>query len=323
MHSNQDPEGGRPIRSAKPGAPTAGVTNQSGGMFGGVVGYDITRAAPGYSNVSGLLSGFALAAVVLVFTFAATSGPSGHAKGDLGFATAVLALAFLGCLMSAFAFASLGGEKDSTQALASSMLFGSAVAVSVVAVLDGLEALAHAFLPNAHGLFMAVAFAAALTVSPFVWFPRWEIARRPSREYEAAPDGNGPQTVHSSQQKPPPSEEHRQDEEMSLHPHRECDDARRIQEEATGRRILRKVSVIGAAAALAGLAFRLVVGGDASSTVYIPVAGVAFGYTMSAVGVGLLTSALAPGYVGCIIRATPLLGVMQSLVIFGLLVALR
>jgi hypothetical protein len=56
-------------------------------------GYDIVAAAPAYSNITGLVAGFALTAVILAFTIAATAGKLGpHQKVDLGFAATLFSL---------------------------------------------------------------------------------------------------------------------------------------------------------------------------------------------------------------------------------------
>jgi hypothetical protein len=139
--------------------------------------YDAAAAAPGYANVTGLVSTFALAAVVLVFLIAATAKtPSPPQKADMGLATILFAVGFLGCLLGAFAFAALAGAPKSV-ALTNSMLIASVVAVCLIAVLGGFEALANAFLHTAAPTF---AFICAVTVglSPiFVWFPLFNYER--------------------------------------------------------------------------------------------------------------------------------------------------
>jgi hypothetical protein len=80
--------------------------------------YNAARAAPGYANVTGLVSTFALAAVVLVFLIAATASttPSPSENADMGLATLLFAVGFLGCLLSAFAFAALAGGPQERRA---------------------------------------------------------------------------------------------------------------------------------------------------------------------------------------------------------------
>src|SRR5690349_10405886 len=91
----------------------------------GVPGYDVVAAAASYSNITGLVSGFALTAVILAFTIAATADLTSVQRIDLGFATTLFALGFVGCLLCAFSFASLSGEVSSVATLTDSMLVGS------------------------------------------------------------------------------------------------------------------------------------------------------------------------------------------------------
>lgn len=73
--------------------------------------YDAAAAASGYANVTGLVSTFALAAVVLVFLIAATATrpPTAAQNADMALATILFSVGFLGCLLAAFAFAALAG----------------------------------------------------------------------------------------------------------------------------------------------------------------------------------------------------------------------
>ncbi len=140
--------------------------------------YNAAVAAPGYANVTGLVSTFALAAVVLVFLIAATATmtPSPSENADMGLATILFAVGFLGCLLGAFAFAALAGAPKSV-ALTNSMLIASVVAVCLIAVLGGFEALAKAFLHTAAPTFVFIC-AVAVGLSPvFVWFPLFNYER--------------------------------------------------------------------------------------------------------------------------------------------------
>ncbi|HET7418127.1 MAG TPA: hypothetical protein VFJ61_10935 [Solirubrobacterales bacterium] len=144
-----------------------------------ILGYDVVKAASAYSNATGLVSGFALAAVVLVFTIAATVSDLDDAQRvDLGFATSLFALGFVGCLLGAYAFASLGGEENSPATMTYSMLVGSAVSIAVIAVLGGFEALAEAFLAESAVVFEIFTAMGAAIVPLFVWFPQWDIVQR-------------------------------------------------------------------------------------------------------------------------------------------------
>ncbi len=143
----------------------------------GFAGYDVVKAAPSYSNVVGLLSGFALTAVVLAITVAGTAHLHDQQQFDVGFATTMFAVAFLGCLACAFSMASIAGEKNSPATLTCSMLVGSGIAVCFITVLVGFAALAHAFLPDSAPAFLAVCFVGVVIAPPFVWFPQWDIVR--------------------------------------------------------------------------------------------------------------------------------------------------
>jgi hypothetical protein len=140
--------------------------------------YDVSDAAPGYSNVTGLVSTFAFAAVVLVFLIAATAPHplKRSQKVDMGYATILFSLGFLGCLISAFAFAALGGAPNSSALVTNSMLVASVVAVCLVSVLGGFEALAKAFLPAAAAAFTVLCAVAAVLSPILVWFPVYDIA---------------------------------------------------------------------------------------------------------------------------------------------------
>jgi hypothetical protein len=145
--------------------------------------YDVTKAAPTYANIAGLVSTFALAAVVLVLLIAATAtNPGTSQKVDMGFATMLFALGFLGCLLAAFAFASLGGAPQSAALVTNSMLVASIVALCLVAVLGGFAALAHAFLEQASAAFVVITAVTACLAPIFVWFPLFDIARDFSRD---------------------------------------------------------------------------------------------------------------------------------------------
>ncbi|MGN6587510.1 MAG: hypothetical protein ACTHKT_08585 [Solirubrobacterales bacterium] len=161
-----------------------------------ILGYDVVKAAPAYSNTTGLVSGFALAAVVLVLTIAATvHGLNQEQKIDLGFATSLFALGFVGCLLCAYSFASLGGEETSPATMTYSMLIGSAVFISVIAVLGGFEALAQAFLEES-ALVFEVFTAVSASVAPlFIWIPQWDIVQR----FDAPAYDGPPRSINEAQ----------------------------------------------------------------------------------------------------------------------------
>jgi hypothetical protein len=140
--------------------------------------YDPSEAATGYAGVTGLVSTFALAAVVLVFLIAATAAkqPSPAKNADMSFATILFAVGFLGCLLAAFEFASLAGGPKNV-ALTNSMLVASIVAVCLIAVLAGFEALAKGFLLRTAPVFTLITVVTAGLSPIFVWFPLFDYER--------------------------------------------------------------------------------------------------------------------------------------------------
>jgi hypothetical protein len=59
-----------------------------------------------------------------------------------------------------------------------SMLVGSGVLISLIAVLGGFEALSKAFLPGSRLLFIGVTALAGAIAPLFVWSPHWDIVQR-------------------------------------------------------------------------------------------------------------------------------------------------
>ena len=153
--------------------------------------YDAKEAAPGYANVTGLVSTFAFAAVVLVFLIAATSSraPSPAKSADMGFATILFAVGFLGCLLAAFQFAALAGAPKNV-ALTNSMLIAVIVAVCLIGVLAGFEALATAFLRSSASVFTLITVVSAALSPIFVFFPMFDYARE--RALAGQPDPTSP-----------------------------------------------------------------------------------------------------------------------------------
>lgn len=140
--------------------------------------YDVTKAAGGYANVTGLVSTFALAAVVLIFLIAATAAksPTKAQYTDMSFATILFAVGFLGCLLGAFSFSGLSASPHGAASLGTSMLVASAVAVCLLAILGGFEALSRAFLPRAATVFTVLCAITASLSPVFVWFALFNIA---------------------------------------------------------------------------------------------------------------------------------------------------
>jgi hypothetical protein len=135
--------------------------------------YSVVRAASNFSNITGLVAGFALAAVVLVFTVGATA-PNAP-RVILGFAASLFLLAYVGSLILSYAFGALAGRRNTAAAMTHAMLLGSGLSVSFVAILGGFVALSVAFLPNSSTLFFLIAAAVVWAVQPAIWFPHREM----------------------------------------------------------------------------------------------------------------------------------------------------
>jgi hypothetical protein len=146
--------------------------------------YSVVHAASSFSNVTGLVAGFALAAVVLVFTIAATS----HGKHQviLGFAAALFALAYVNSLIIAYSFGALSGRPNSAAAMTHAMLLGSGLSVSFVAILGGFVALSAGFLPHSSDLLFGIAAVVIWAVQSAIWFPHREIIQ----EFGPPPSGS-------------------------------------------------------------------------------------------------------------------------------------
>lgn len=140
--------------------------------------YDAKVSAQGYASVTGLVSTFAFAAVVLVFLIAATAipKPTSPQKADMSFATILFAVGFLGCLLAAFQYAALAGAPKNV-ALTNSMLIALVVAVCLIAVLAGFESLAKAFLHSSASIFTLITVVAAAASPIFVFFPMFSYVR--------------------------------------------------------------------------------------------------------------------------------------------------
>jgi hypothetical protein len=229
-----------------------------------------------------LVSGFALTAVILVFTIAATADLTSVQRIDLGFATTLFALGFVGCLLCAFSFASLSGEVSSVATLTDSMLVGSGLLVCIVAVLGGFEALAAAFLPDSSVVFLVICTAMAAVAPTFVWFPHWDILQR-----------YGPPTYSG-----PP------------------------QDDAEAGRLLVKVSALGWAAAAGGLVVqRSGLFGESQHWEYLTLSFIGLAYTSAMVLLGLWVSTWRHR-ARLSTRITWLLASIQSITIFALIALL-
>lgn len=106
--------------------------------------YDITVASQTYSNIATVLAGFAFAAVVLVVQ-------ESNVAPDQQFlqqrATIAFLVSFLGCIVTAFLFAVIGGESKHVPRSNTIALIGAAgLALSTVYVVWGLGTLINVFL---------------------------------------------------------------------------------------------------------------------------------------------------------------------------------
>jgi len=248
----------------------------------GVPGYDVVTAADSYSNITGLVSGFALTAVILAFTVAATAELTPAQQIELGFATTLFALGFVGCLLCAFSFASLSGEQSSVATLTNSMLIGSGLSVCIVAVLGGFEALAAAFLPDTALVFLVVCTGMACAAPPFVWFPHWDIVQR-----FGAPEYAGPP-----------------------------------EDQAQAGSLLLKISVLGVVAALGGLAIHSSgLLGESEHWEYVALTFIGLAYTVTMVLSGLWVSTWTYR-ARISARLTWALATIQSITIFALIALL-
>jgi len=134
-------------------------------------------AAPSHSNITGLLAGFALTAVVLILTLVATTPLTEVQRHDLPFPAYLFAVGFLGGLLCAFAMGSLAGEPESPSAMTSAVLTASGASLSLMCVLGGFASLASLFLPDADTAFIGLCMVAGLVAPIFVFFPLWDTVR--------------------------------------------------------------------------------------------------------------------------------------------------
>jgi len=141
------------------------------------VGWSIVAAAPSHSNITGLLAGFALTAVVLILTLVATAPLTEVQRHDLPFPAYLFAIGFLGGLLCAFAMGSLAGEPETPGAMTSAVLTASGASVSLMCILGGFASLASLFLPDADTAFLGLCMVAGLVAPIFVFFPLWDTVR--------------------------------------------------------------------------------------------------------------------------------------------------
>lgn len=152
----------------------------------------MVAAAPSHSNITGLLAGFALTAVVLILTLVATAHLSSFQRHDLPFPAYLFAIGFLGGLLSAYALGSLSGEQETAGTMTAAVLTASGASVSLMCVLGGFASLARLFLPEAANAFIGLCIVAGLIAPIFVFFPLWDTVRNfgetaaPGRPRDAA-----------------------------------------------------------------------------------------------------------------------------------------
>lgn len=132
------------------------------------LGYDIRRGAAAYAPIIGAISGFVVPTVVLIFEIASDPG---NAADDvaLGRSTALLVLGLIACMLGAFAFAAIGGERRLTANLnAAALCAGAASVIGIVAIIAAFEALSQAFLPATNDLFVWITTGTAIGGTVFV-----------------------------------------------------------------------------------------------------------------------------------------------------------
>lgn len=121
--------------------------NEPVGDFAHIPLYNVRTAAQGYSNIAGVLAGFAFAAVVLV-----VSNPRAGNVLETGvplqdWVTIAFLIAFFGCTLSAFVYSVVAAEEILAPRTNMIALFGAAgFSVSISFVLWGLVSLIHIFL---------------------------------------------------------------------------------------------------------------------------------------------------------------------------------
>lgn len=140
-------------------------------------GWSMVAAAPAHSNITGLLAGFALTAVVLILTLVATAHLTPTQRHDLPFPAYLFAIGFLGGLLSAYALGSLSGEHETVATMTAAVLTASGASVSLMSVLGGFASLARLFLPDAAVAFIGLCIVAGLVAPIFVFFPLWDTVR--------------------------------------------------------------------------------------------------------------------------------------------------
>ena len=111
--------------------------------------YDVRLAAPSYSNVAAVLSGFALAALVLVMQVSQLPNKVPNPSFLRDWASIAFLIAFFGCILSSFMFAIIAAEEGMWPRTNVVALFvGFAFGISVSLILWGLVELSRVFLAS-------------------------------------------------------------------------------------------------------------------------------------------------------------------------------
>lgn len=115
--------------------------------------YDVRKGAEGYAPIVATVGALTVPAIAIVFT---VKPPCGTAQ-NLSLASAVLVVALFGSIVGSLGLAALAAEADATANLARAAVFLAVpVAVSIIALLAGFEALATVYHPADAELFLAV-----------------------------------------------------------------------------------------------------------------------------------------------------------------------
>jgi hypothetical protein len=137
--------------------------------------YEVRTASQSYSNIAAVLAGFAFAAVVLVVqTTPPVTTPNAGTYQD--WATIAFLLAFAGCIVSAFVFATVTGEEIlAPRSHTIALLAGLGFSISSNLVIFGLGALVKIFLSPTIFDFVLVCFPLIMSLSPlFVAFSAFD-----------------------------------------------------------------------------------------------------------------------------------------------------
>ena len=145
-------------------------------------GYDLRRGAAGYAPIVGVVAGFVVTGLVLLFDLASrhTASQSPWTEALLGRASALLALGLIACLLAAFALAAIAAETRLTPNLTAAIMYvGMCTAIGIVAIIAAFEVLATIYLPETHDLFAWATCGVAIAGSVLVAFVLGDAWRTP------------------------------------------------------------------------------------------------------------------------------------------------